>query len=74
MDGAATVWMVYTVLGTDCVKPTGFVHDSPPPHRLDVPPPSTPIKTVERRGRVRVDGVRVARTYLAQSYPPEFAS
>ena len=68
------VLMVYTALGTDYVKPTVFVHDSPAPHRLNVPPPSPPVKTAELRGWVRVDGVRVARTYLAQSYPPELAS
>ena len=65
---------MYTAFGTDYVKPTVLVHDSPTLHRLDVPPPSPPVETVELRGWVRVDGVWVARTYLAQSYPPELAS
>ena len=59
---------------TNHVKRTGFVHDSPTLHRLDVPPPSPPVVTGDLRGWVRVDGVRVARTYLAQSFPPELAS
>ena len=74
LGGVATVMVVYTAFGTNYVKPTVFVHDSPTLHRLDVPPPSPPVKTVELRGWVRVDGARVARTYLAQSYPPVLAS
>ena len=66
--------VVYTAFGTNYVKPTVFVHDSPTLHRLDVPPPSPPNETVELRGWVRVSGVGLARTYLAQSYPPELAS
>ena len=74
LGGVATVIVGYTAFGTDYVKPTVFVHDSPTLHRLDVPPPSPPVETVELRGWVRVNGVRLARTYLAQSYPPELAS
>ena len=55
-------------------KTDTVVHDSPTLYRLDVPPPSPPFETVERRGLFRVNGVRLARTYLAQSYPPELAS
>ena len=50
MDGVAMVLMVYTAFGTDYVKPTVFVHDSPTLYRLDVPPPSPPVVTVELRG------------------------
>ena len=55
-------------------KTDSGVHDSPTFQRLDVPPPPPPIVTADPRGRFRVDGVRVARTHLAQSFPPVLAS
>ena len=73
LSGVASVLVYYNAYGALFVKPTVFLHNAPTFHHLYRPPPWSDIPLIELRGWVTFQGVKTARTLLAQPYPPKLA-
>ena len=73
LPGVASVLVYYNAYGTLYVKPTLILHNSPRLHVLHLPQPLMQSQKIELRGWVMFDGERVARTLLAQAYPPKLS-